>query len=207
MFCDKPFHPASHSHSHSISMFGIYHGFPSFFLFPKRSLHRTNGNVFRPEPSLVSLLSLIFLFLFSVVLLFFILASAINKWNVCTQNAYYYFCIYFTPTRIFHRLTLSIFMFLSGLQIYEYQISLECLSFIYLYHLLCSFTALHWKHSISRFDQQFHNKIFKSSHFYVFSVHFVSFPIFLLSLRYYLLQRFCHLSDTLMEILHLCCDL
>lgn len=31
MFCDKPFHPASHSHSHSISMFGIYHGFPSFF--------------------------------------------------------------------------------------------------------------------------------------------------------------------------------
>lgn len=111
--------------------------FHHFFLFPKRSLHRTNGNVFRPEPSLVSLLSLIFLFLFSVVLLFFILASAINKWNVCTQNAYYYFCIYFTPTRIFHRLTLSIFMFLSGLQIYEYQISLECLPFIYLYHLLC----------------------------------------------------------------------
>lgn len=152
--------------------------FHHFFLFPKRSLHRTNGNVFRPEPSLVSLLSLIFLFLFSVVLLFFILASAINKWNVCTQNAYYYFCIYFTPTRIFHRLTLSIFMFLSGLQIYEYQISLECLSFIYLYHLLCSSTALHGKHSISRFDQQFHNKIFKSSHFYVFSVHFVSFTIF-----------------------------
>lgn len=30
---------------------------------------------------------------------------------------------------------------------------------------------------------------------------------FLLSFRYYLLQRFCHLSDTLMEILHLCCDL
>lgn len=150
MFCDKLFHPFSHySFYFPLSVFGIYHEFPSYIFFVcSHSIRMREKKIATHIAGAVE----IFLFQFSVVLLFFILAMAINNWNVFTQNAYYYFCIQFIPTRIFspfqthihtHRMQLNIQLcpcpVYKCVYPYEYQIILECLSFICLFiYLFCS---------------------------------------------------------------------
>lgn len=75
MFCDKPCHSLAHPFGFHLSCISITTGpFQFFFLF--NIFRRTEWKCF----------SLIFLFMFSVIPLFFIFAVAINKWNV-----YYYF--------------------------------------------------------------------------------------------------------------------
>lgn len=141
MFCDKPFH--SVSHSHSISMFGILHEFPSLFFFilsPRSTL--TNENVFQLLAAVVAGPLLIFLFLFSVILLFFMLATAINKWNVHPKRILLFLHSFYIRARIFqftrsHSRSLNI----HRCPVSEYNMNIRsvwnvCHLFIYLHSLL-----------------------------------------------------------------------
>lgn len=155
MFCDKPCATLSLFFIHSDLY--IYHAFPSHTHTRSQSIFSLVDGIFRRcEWKCCCFFFVVrsFLFMFSVISLFFILAVAINKWNVY-------------PKRIL--LFVHLFSVCVYLQFSRYScpfdkymnIWLECVA-IYSYHLMQSILWHIRNCSHSLFDQWFHNKIFKS---------------------------------------------